>query len=255
MRTQQDRQHLRRFLLALPMVIAACGSPDMGIAPDTVEGTAVTKGGLDGPAVAVGPFLNGALPSSTPDSIVDGDWRTTVAFPNLALGNIIAISPNPSDDRVYASTLEGLVVAFDDDVSVNSTQTFIDLRDRVARVFEGGLLGLVFHPEFGQPGSPHRDSFYAYYTTHCPLDSTRNASDLSACDDDYPRGSGVSGFFNVWLRLSKFEAFNGTVVGDPSSEQVLFNVRLFGSVHRGGGLGIRGNGELFVSIGDQFDRD
>ncbi|MEM7135721.1 MAG: PQQ-dependent sugar dehydrogenase [Myxococcota bacterium] len=240
-------------LSVLAVVTTACGDAGLSADFEAKDDALVQKGGLDGPAVPVGAFLNGVLPTTTPSAIVDGDWSTTVAFPNLDLGNVIAISANPGDDRIYAGSLEGLVVAFDDSPTVSDAEEFIDLTDRVARVFEGGLLGLVFHPEFGQGGSPHRRSFYVYYSSHCPIDSSGNAPNLGACDDSYPTGV-TNGFYDVWLRLSRFEVFDGTLVGDPDSEQILLNFRLVNGVHRGGGLGIRSDGYLYLSVGDQGNR-
>ena len=133
------------------------------------------------------------------------------------------MTSNPVDDRIYVGSQEGLVVSFENRPDASTTETFMDLRDRVAVVFEGGLLSLAFHPDFGVPGSPYRKSFYVYYSSHCPLDASRNHADLGACDDSYPRDS-TGGFFNTYLRLSRFEVFEGTVTGDPSTEQVLFHV-------------------------------
>ncbi|MEM8609535.1 MAG: PQQ-dependent sugar dehydrogenase [Myxococcota bacterium] len=240
-----NRVHVFAALLVLS---AACGgegaSEELSDPVDSVASAV-----LSGP-VAIGPFLDGALPSRTPGSVVDGDWTTTVAFPNLDLGSVSGIAGNAADTRIYAMTLDGLISAFENEPNVSTATTFLDLRDRVATVFEGGLLGLAFHPEFGQPGSPHGRSLYTYYTSHCPIDASRNSPDLSACDDSYPTGP-IDGFYDVWIRLSRFEVFDGTLVGDPNSEQVLFNVRLFNSVHRGGDVAVSADGSLYVSIGDQ----
>ncbi|MDH3845549.1 MAG: PQQ-dependent sugar dehydrogenase, partial [Myxococcales bacterium] len=200
--------------------------------------------------IAVGPFLDGALPPRTPNSPGSSQWTTVPAFPNLDVTNTIVISSNPGDDRIYVGSQDGLIVAFDNRADVSASETFLDLRDRVAVVNEGGLFGLAFHPQFGEIGSPYQKSFYLYYSSHCPLDSSRDAADLSACDDSYPTDR-VNGFFNVYLRLSRFEVYEGTTTGDPSSEQVLLNFRLYGPRHRGGGLAIRRDGYLYLAIGDQ----
>lgn len=208
------------------------------------------KGGLDGPAVAVGPFLDGALPRRTPGSATGSGWTTVDAFPGIDLGDTIVMVSNPGDDRLYAGSQNGLIVSFENDLSASGTATFLDLTDRVAVVLEGGLLGMAFHPEFGQAGSPHRRSFFAYYSSHCPLDASRNRANLSACNENYPRDR-VSGFNGVYLRLSRFEVDDTTGAGDPDSEQVLLNFRLDGPVHRGGGLAVSTSGHLYLSIGEQ----
>jgi uncharacterized repeat protein (TIGR03806 family) len=203
----------------------------------------------------VGPFLDGALPSITPNSPGSSQWTTTPAFPNLPALDTIVIASNPAGGRLFVGAQDGQIVSFENQPDASTTQPFLDLRDRVALVFEGGLLGLAFHPEFDQAGSPHRNSFYVYYSSHCPLDGSKNAPDLNACDESYPRDNTAWGFFNVYLRLSRFEMFDGTSVADPSSEQVLLNFRLYRAIHRGGGLGVRDDGYLYLSIGDQSDPD
>ncbi len=241
------------LLSLLVLFCVACSGADSGdVSADPTP--RVTKGGLDGPPVAVAPFLDGVLPPRTPNGPASSTWTIEEAFPALNLANTLVITANPSDDRLYVGSRDGLIVSFDNQPDVSTTETFLDLRDRVAVVWDGGFLGLVFHPEFGDAGSPHGKSFYVFYSSHCPLDTSRNAPDLAACDTDFPMES-TSGFFNTYLRLSRFEVFDGTSTGDPSTEQVLLNIRLYNSSHRGGGMTFRGDGYLYVTIGDQFHYD
>jgi uncharacterized repeat protein (TIGR03806 family) len=250
-----QRAHIAGLLLTL--AAAGCvdepaqeAAPSGSTAPDSVN---VDKGGLD-VLPAVGPFLNGALPRRTPQSSSGSDWAVVDAFPGITLDATIVMTSNPGEDRIYVGSQDGLVVSFDNDPAASTTTAFLDLRDRVAVVFEGGFLGMAFHPDAGQAGSPNRDTFYAYYSSHCPLDASGNAPDLGACDDSYPRDR-KGGFNGVYLRLSRFERNPSTGRGDPSSEQVLLNFRLDGGVHRGGGLDLDADGILYVSIGDQNDGD
>ncbi|MGB8331921.1 MAG: PQQ-dependent sugar dehydrogenase, partial [Polyangiales bacterium] len=238
------------FLLLLAAACSGPGSQDFDGDPGS-GASPVRKGGLDAPAVSVAPFFDGVFPTRTPNWPGSSQWSIGAAFPNLDLTDTLLIASNPADDRVYVGSRDGLVVSFENQFDVSTTDTFLDLRDRVAVVWDGGLLGLIFHPEFGDPGSPYRNTFYVYYSSHCPLDAPRDAPDLSACYDAYPRGS-VGGFFNTYLRLSRFEVFDGTTTGDPSSEQVLLNIRLYNGSHRGGGIAFRDDGYLYLTIGDQF---
>jgi uncharacterized repeat protein (TIGR03806 family) len=243
---------LVRYLPFL-LLAAACSGPgaqDVELHQQT-GASAVLKGGLDGPAVAVAPFLNGVFPPRTPNWPGSSEWTVVAAFPNLDLTDTLVIASNPADDRLYVGSREGLIVSFDNQAAVNTTETFLDLRDRVAIVWDGGFLGLVFHPEFGNSGSPYRNTFYTYYSSHCPLDAARDAPDLTACDNGYPRDL-TGGFFNTYLRLSRFEVFDGTRRGDPSTEQVLLNIRLYNGSHRGGGMVFRDDGYLYLTIGDQW---
>jgi len=201
----------------------------------------------------VAPFLDGVLPPRTPSWPGSASWEVVEAFPQLELTDTLVISANPSDDRIYVGSREGLVVSFQNDPAADSTTTFLDLRDRVAVVWDGGFLGLVFHPEFGATGSPHARTFFVYYSSHCPIDDA-GAVDLGACDGGYPKAY-TDGFFDTYLRLSRFEVFDGSAVGNPNSEQVLFNLRLYNGSHRGGGLAFRNDGYLYVTVGDQFRYD
>lgn len=244
---------IRRCALLLFLFALACSSPGAQElnGDERTEPSFNPKGGLDAPPVPVGPFFDGIFPPRTPNWPGSSAWTVSPAFPNLALNDTLVIASNPGDDRIYVGSRDGLLVSFDNQAEVSATETFLDLRDRVAVVADGGFLGLVFHPEFGAPGSPYGKTFYTFYSSHCPLDVDRDAPDLSACDDAYNREP-ATGFFNTYLRLSRFEVLDGTSIGDPSSEQVLLNIRLYNSSHRGGGIVFRDDGYLYLTIGDQF---
>ena len=208
----------------------------------------------DQPPSPVGPFLNGAFPSRTPSGPGSSDWDVTPAFPSITLTDTLVVTSAPTGSRIYAGSRNGLVVSFENDPGVEVAETFLDIRDRVAVVWDGGFLGLVFHPEYGQSGSPFERTFYAYYSSHCSLDASGSTTDFGACDDEYPREA-ATGFFGTYLRLSRFEALPGGLVADASTEQVLINIRLYNDSHRGGGLTFRDDGYLYVTIGDQFRFD
>lgn len=209
--------------------------------------------GLDAPA-PVGPFLGGVFPPRTPLAPGSSPWEVVEAFPDLPIANVLVIAPNPSDDRLYVSSRDGLIVSFENHEQVAASEPFMDVRDRVAVVSEGGLFGLAFHPEFGTPGSPHERSFYAYYSSHCPAKAGGDGVDLAACSPSYPTGP-RAGFFGVWLRLSRFEASwdAGAEVwrGDPDSEEPMLSIRLYNGGHRGGGPAFGPDGRLHLAIGDQ----
>ena len=132
----------------------------------------------------------------------------------------------------------------------------MDLRDRAAAVWDGGFLGLAFHPEFGTSGSPNETTFYVYYSSYCPTvaSGASHIVDFNNCNPGYPTGS-TGGFFNTWLRASRFDAFwdagAGVWRGDATTEEPLFNIRLYNGSHRGGGpiFGIDQDG---VAADEQF---
>lgn len=252
MSARSSSANTRFAIYSLFLLATACGepAPSTDSAPD--DGARSLEAAFVSAPVPVGPFLDGVFPTQTPSTVLDGAWSTVQAYP-VFVGSTTAIESTSADNRIYVSTLEGLIQAFEDDPGTSAADTFLDLRDRVALVFEGGLLGFALHPDFGQPGSPQGRSFYVYYTSHCPIDSSGNAPNLAACDDSYPTAPTI-GFYDVWIRLSRFEVFEGTLVGDPSSEQILYNVRLLNGIHRGGAIDLRDNGRLFLSVGDLGDR-
>jgi len=206
--------------------------------------------GLDAP-VAVGAFLNGVLPPHTPHDPANVQWDIVPAFPNIALTDPLVIVTNPADNRLYVGSREGNIVSFENDPSASTTTPFLDLRDRVAVVWDGGFLGMAFHPEFGTPGSPHRGDFFVYYSSYCPIDATGEGVDLAACNPAYARKI-TGGFFGTWLRLSRFTIPDDETVPDPASERVMLNIRLYNSSHRGGGMLFTDDGYFWLTIGDQF---
>jgi hypothetical protein len=211
---------------------------------------------LDAPE-PVGPFLDGVFPTRTPQAPGSSEWQVVDAF-NVSVPNTLVVEPNPSDNRLYIGSRGGSIVSIEnDEFLAQSPAPFMDLTDRVAVVWDGGFLGVAFHPEFGVNGSPHETTFYAYYSSYCPtkLEASRYVVDFANCNPSYPQGS-TGGFFNTWLRLSRFQAYwdagLGVWRGDEASEEPLFNIRLYNGSHRGGGPVIGNDGKLYVAIGDQF---
>ena len=244
------------FLLAIegcgqqPSDIECRESRPQSTIANVVAPITTARVGLDGPPVPVGPFFDGIFPTSTPNSLDSAAWDVVPAFPGLNLGNTLVISSNSSVDRIYAGTREGVIRSFANRPDVGVAAPFLDLRDRVAVVWDGGFLGLIFHPEFGEPGSPNRNFFYVFYASHCGLNDTRDAVDLSRCNNGYPRGQ-AGGFFGAYLRLSRFEVHEGSTAANINSERVMLNIRLYNHTHRGGGMVFRDDGYLYVTIGDQ----
>jgi uncharacterized repeat protein (TIGR03806 family) len=204
--------------------------------------------------VPVGPFADGIFPATRPMSPETTAWQVVNAFPALTFPDTTVIVANPADSRLYVGSRSGVVLstANEPNATADDLRLFLDVSDTTAVVWDGGFLGLAFHPSFGVPNAVGRNYVYAYYSSHCPLealDPTR--VDLAACDESYPR-QGTGGFFNVYNRLSRFELVDGETSIDPESERVLFNTRLYNSSHRGGGMLFGDDGYLYVALGDQF---
>ena len=212
--------------------------------------------GLDA-ITPMGPFLDGTLPTRTPQSPENVRWMTVDAFPNVPLPNTLVIASNPADNRLYVGSRQGEIVSIPNDPAavVADKKAFMDLGDRVADVWDGGFLGLVFHPEFGQSGSPYELTFYAYYSSQCDLRPGFDAVDLGSCNNNFPTEP-TNGFYNVYLRLSRFtarwDAAAGVYRGIPSSETPMIHIRLYNSTHRGGGLAFGNDGYLYLTFGEHW---
>ena len=87
------------------------------------------------------------------------------AFPNLSFTDPVAMKPEPNGNRLFVVGKLGQIWYFDNDPAATTKTLFLDIASRVQVTDNAGLVGLVFHPEFGQAGSPNRGYFYIFTTT------------------------------------------------------------------------------------------
>ena len=207
--------------IALAVAVAAAG--------------AVAAPGLD-QAPVVGPYFDGVFPLSNPGNGSSTTWRVVNAYPHLTFNDPLVYTPVPGTDRVVVASRDGYIEWFVNDPQTMQKNFLLDLRDVTAVVWDGGFLGLSFHPEFGQ-GTGH-DWMFVYYSARNPGDPIPTSS--------------TNGFFNSYLRLARYDVDPITMVVDEQSELRMFNVRLYNGSHRGGGLTFGLDGMLYLSIGDQF---
>lgn len=204
--------------------------------------------GVDQPE-PIGPYMDGVFPTRTPNAPGSSTWAVSAALGNAQFSDVLTITPLPDRDELIVGSRDGLLERID---TVTGARTsFGDFRDRTAVVWDGGFLGLAFHPEFGVPGSTYEHTLYVYYSSHCPIDAVPSQVNMNACDGNYPRSS-TGGFFNTYLRLSRVEVTPATLVIDKSTETVLLNIRLYNGSHRGGGMVFGDDGYLYLTVGDQF---
>src|SRR5690606_15310293 len=112
----------------------------------------------------------------------------------------------------------------------------LDLSARNQGENDSGLLGVAFHPEFGQSESDNRSYLYVHYAHseapivgRAPPSNTRTRS-----------------------RLSRFSVDLETLVADPGSELVLIDQNDDNVWHQGGALFFHpGDGFLYLSVGDE----
>lgn len=126
------------------------------------------------------------------------------------------VSSRDGSGRLFVIEQAGLIWIFKNDGLLPTP--FLDLRDRVSTQGSttAGLLGLVFHPNYGENGY-----FYIHYT-----DS---------------RGISV---------IARYQSSMDTDVGDPASESRLFEISFPIGEHKGGDLAFGPDGYLYISVGD-----
>ena len=142
------------------------------------------------------------------------------AFPNLTFTEPVTLIQAPQDDtRWFVLEQVGIIHAFDNNPAVMTTQVFLDIRGRVFKQGEAGLLGLAFHPLFAANGLA-----YVNYT------------------------ASVSG--SLRSITSEFTSPDGGLTLDPNSERVLLTVNKPASNHNGGNLAFGPDGFLHLGLGD-----
>ncbi len=181
--------------------------------------------GLDGPA-AIGPFLNGTFPTEEPTG--GSVWTVQETFTGININLPMHLAPYPGTNKLLCVAKEGRIFLFENVPSAAVTETFLDLRSQVFTSSDCGMTWLVFHPEFGQPGSPNRGYVYITYKW---------------------KPSGGNGSEAYW-RLSRFTVQDGTQVADPASEQILIQQYDRQQFHDSGCMAFIG-GYLYVAIGDE----
>ena len=142
------------------------------------------------------------------------------AFPGIELDRMVLLT-HASDDtgRLFVVLQPGRIVVFENDPGVESTHTFLDIRERVSDAGnEEGLLGLAFDPAYVENGY-----FYVYYSAARPRRSVISRFSVSPGDPNR---------------------------ADPGSEMVFMEVEQPYSNHNGGHLVFGPDGMLYVGLGD-----
>ncbi|MEO5916488.1 MAG: Ig-like domain-containing protein [Luteolibacter sp.] len=197
-----------------------------------VSDAAAQPGGLDAPQ-AVGAFFNGTFPQTPPGEA--SGWTTANAFPNLTFIDPLWLTPVPGTGDMLLVGKNGQLWRFANNPAVTQAQVVkaLDWASKTQTAEDQGFYRIVFHPEFGQAGSPNANFAYVSYN----------------CKPDLPEaGPNCS----LW-RVSRFTWQPATGTLDPNSEFVLMSQFDRDQWHNGGGLFFDTQGFLNIIGGDGGD--
>lgn len=142
------------------------------------------------------------------------------AFPNLSFQRPVDFQyPEDGTNRVFVVEQAGTIHVFEKESSVESTDIFLDIEDKVSRRGnEEGLLGLAFHPEFSA-----NNYFYVYYSAANPRRSVVARYEV---DPDNPDRA------------------------LPNSETILMEIAQPYGNHNGGQISFGPDGYVYIGLGD-----
>jgi len=148
-------------------------------------------------------------------------------FPNLKFTLPLALAQEPgNNNRWYVVEKDGRIFYFANKDDVQDKFLFIDLSDsRVDASFEGGLLGIAFHPNFSKNGF-----VYLSYTS----------SDNPADDDAT----------NFRSHISRFSVNKARTKLNLDSEHILLTINQPWENHNGGNILFGPDGFLYAGYGD-----
>jgi glucose/arabinose dehydrogenase len=177
--------------------------------------------------------------------------ETSAAFPTLTLKPVVAkqlVSPvsvahaGDGSKRLFICEQGGQIRIFQHGMLLPGP--FLDLGTKVLDLSasqnadERGLLGLAFHPQYGQPGQPGHRRFYVYYSRT-----------FVAGSDPVPAGWTIQP--NHMSVLAEYQvSTTNPNAADPTTERVLLSFAQPQSNHNGGQLEFGPDGWLYLSTGD-----
>lgn len=208
------------------MFVAAC-TPAAILAAAAFATLQAAQPGLNGPE-AIGPYLNGKFPATEPAS--GGEWTVKETYQGININLPTHLMPYPGTNKLLCIAKEGRIFLFDDTPGANTTTTFLDWRTNTFTASDCGMDWLVFHPEFGQPGSPNRGYVYITYK--------------------WAPATGGDGN-NAYWRLSRFTVPDGSQAADPNSELILVQQYDRQQFHDSGCMMFGPDGYLYYAIGDE----
>jgi glucose/arabinose dehydrogenase len=144
-------------------------------------------------------------------------------FPALSFSQPVQMAQAPGDSsRFFVVEHTGKVRVFQNNPAVTQADIFIDLTAHTKLIFESGVNGIAFHPNFAQNGQA--------FITYNAVSSDPNV-------------------VSQW-RLSRFTSKDGGKTLDPTSEQVLIALDKHADEHNAGKMAFGSDGLLYIAVGD-----
>ncbi|MGH1437687.1 MAG: PQQ-dependent sugar dehydrogenase [Lewinella sp.] len=171
-------------------------------------------------------YLNGIFPNTTPGA--GGAWELEDPLPGQTFYGPVRILPFLGTDDILILGKKGEIwrVNLEDQFS----EKVLDITDRSFKLGDGGTVGMVLHPEFGNPAAPDKQLVFVYYRTKPDPDQWDEIG---------------------YNRLSKFTWNATTETFDADTEEVLIQQYDQSTWHNGGAMFFGPDGMLYLSIGDE----
>ncbi len=164
---------------------------------------------------------------------VEQRWTAEPVFAELTFDDPVSMVQAPGSERLFVAEREGRLFSFEQRQDVTEKKLVLDLSAETQGHGDSGLLGLAFHPKYGEKGRGHQYLYVAYAFTETPI-----------------QGRPVR-TTETWSRVSRFTLSDASGVVDPASEVVLINQRDQDTWHQGGALLFGADGFLYISMGDE----